>query len=184
MDLPRSLGLNLRSRDHRNHEMQSCRWLHERYFNDDMQMKVSNRQVMHVFSPVALSFPVTFQPASLSFCFLLVAFYYQASFSISFGLTSRQTETRDICVPCFCMALKECMQRRILEYRCNINQEKALLFSDQPNYMFELLLIGDVVGLQVQHFALVSNMISTLTCDIRQHSLSFTCFPKNKMCLL
>jgi hypothetical protein len=31
------------------------------FFNDGMQMKVSNRQVMHVFSPVALSFPVAFQ---------------------------------------------------------------------------------------------------------------------------
>lgn len=38
---------------------------------NDMQVKVSNRQVMHVFFPVALSFPVTFQ-CKISQLFILL----------------------------------------------------------------------------------------------------------------
>lgn len=105
-----------------------------------MKMKASNRQVMHVFF---LQLHCLFQwhsnansSALYPFVFFWLLFTTRQVFSISFGLTSRQTETRDICVPCFCMALKECMQRRILGGRVQHQSEKkALLFSDELNSM-------------------------------------------------
>jgi hypothetical protein len=57
----------------------------------------------------------------------VVCFLYPATPSIFFGLTSRQTGTRDICVPCFCMALKECTRRRILGVHVQHKSEKEKL---------------------------------------------------------
>ena len=104
-----------------------CKWSSKKIL--DAEMEKPDSKFIFLYSPNALSCPLAFQ-CKISQLFFILSFVF-CSLPVSFfGVTSRQ---RELVIPlslCFCMALKECMQPRILGYRCNIIQKKAMLFCD------------------------------------------------------
>ena len=150
-------GLNLRSRKHTSHA-----WDSNNYMNDLIMMTCRwkyqiVKSCMFFFQLQHCLFQWRSNANSGSFfthLFSFGCFLLPGKFQYLFWPYLKTNGNSWYLCPLLLHALKECMQRRILEYRCNINQKKALLFCDQLSSMLALI-INDIVAHLGQHFGLV-----------------------------